>query len=207
MKLIKRFVDMCAWSQAKRPADAPPRPRLFSRAWWSWQWAETKGDPVSSALGFLLILGGMAVLGLLRGSPQLEAGATRGTWQLFAVGLWMLGCLTVSVIATPRTARLRRYVLNYTRGHAGRAVALYLAIWAGVAGAGLGLTLGYIPGFLQPAIWIFIGLAIIALSSLATMLAVDGFSWGWRLMYGRRSKEAKARVSWETPQTTRDGGE
>ena len=163
MKVLREYLEIAAWNGGSRYPAGKPKPSLRSGEFWRETWAQFKADALGSAFWSLMLAGGLALLALAGGVPELYVRETQHvSWQAAALGVW---CLTAAILGQPlwiREGRRRRDSGEYTRG--GRSFALLqLGFVTGLLGVGVALTVGRIPGLFIPAWYAGMSLAGIAL--------------------------------------------
>ena len=191
MNIRQNFLETFAWVSARRAPDAPPRPSLTQKAFWVEGWERFKRDGFMSAIGALVGLGGLAMgiisLAIRPVRFDLEAGIV--SWQGMGLGLAVLTMVAWNCIMAVRQGRWRRDSGEYLPGSAVAGAIILLGPATSFTGAGVILTLGYIPGYFEAALRIGLYLLVMGFLAMAAMLAFQALAFCVRFCRSRGQGE------------------
>ena len=164
MKVLREYLDICAWNDGSRYREDQPRPSMRSKAFWQEMRCLAEEDKLGSLFGSLLVLSGAVCLALCLCAADLYVWETQHlSWQAAVLGGW---CLTLAIFGLPlwiREGRRRRDSGEYTRGDPSFVLS-HLGFTASLLGVGVALTLGYVPGLFLPAWYAGLSMTAIALA-------------------------------------------
>ena len=191
MKVLREYLEIGAWNGGSRYPEGQPKPSIRSWEFWRETWAQVKVDALGSVFWSLMLAGGLALLALAGGVPELYVRETQHvSWQDAALGAW---CLTAAILGQPlwiREGRRRRDSGEYTRG--GRSFALLqLGFVTSLLGVGVALTLGKIPGLFIPAWYAgmsLVGIALVIICGGQVSRALLALAGALPTLGGRRSR-------------------
>ena len=192
MKLWNGFLDACAWTYGStRAPGAPPRPRVFSRAYWSENWELTKKYPWASAAMWFMVAAVLAIgsMEVISPTPPLQEGAAQFRWKLFGLGMCVLLFLPLGWGAVVRLARERRESGNWIAARSRPRAAVGMGSLAALyTGLGIALTASSLPVLVLPGVaagFIVSGIGLAALFADSAMAAFSMVAVCWRRRVAR----------------------
>ena len=175
MRLWNGFLDVCAWNYgATRASHAPLR--VFSRAYWSENWALTKKYPWANAAVWLVVAALVTILSMeaMDPRPLVGEGEAQFRWKPLALGMCIFLLIPLGAVALVRGARERResggWVMARSRARAAVGVLGMGAVFTGLA---IALVSASLPAV--PAVGIHAGVSLggAGLTLLIADMAVD----------------------------------